>query len=106
MGEHTPALNLVERLLSTDGDPYFHMTGGVPEWLADNWALREEAAAVIADLHAALEPFVTVLENDIGQDETDEDKYTPISHNRAPHITVGHLRAAAAAIAKAEGSGQ
>lgn len=44
-------------------------------------------------LEAAIAPFVDVLENDIGTDETDGDFFTPMSrHNRAPRLTVGHFR--------------
>jgi hypothetical protein len=49
----------------------------------------------------ALRPFAAVAEHDIGESETDEDIYQPMSsgNNRAPLITVGDLRRAKAALA-------
>jgi len=65
--------------------------------------LRAEIAtkdATIARLRGALEPFAQVAEHDIGDDEADEDRFTPIlgNLNRAPLITVGHFRRARAAL--------
>jgi hypothetical protein len=67
----------------------------------------EEAAAnarLIAaapELLEALKPFAAVAQHDIGDDEADRDLFRPIGHNHAPLLTVGHLRAALAAVAKA-----
>jgi hypothetical protein len=49
----------------------------------------------------ALKPFADVNENDIGTTETDEDMFMPMTsgYNCAPRIRVGHMRAAATALA-------
>lgn len=69
----------------------------VVRWLNEN-SPRDAAA----ELLEALRPFAEVLA-DVGGDEDDEDLYRAMTkaHRRAPAITVGHLRAARAAIAKA-----
>lgn len=53
----------------------------------------------LAPLVEALKPFALIAELDIGDDEVDSDLFRPLTHNFAPHITVGHLRAASAALA-------
>jgi hypothetical protein len=68
--------------------------------------IKEANARLIAsapDLLDALKPFAAVAQHDIGDDEADSDLFRPIRHNHAPLLTVGHLRAALAAIAKATG---
>ena len=67
---------------------------------AENASLK----ARLAEVEAVLEPFALVAEHDIGQDETDEDRYRPLSRNNyAPLITVGDLRRAAALLSACEG---
>lgn len=62
-------------------------------------ALRAEAAEKrVGELEAGLAPFAAIAAVDIGEDETDSDKYQPLAYNRAPHITIGHLRRARALI--------
>ena len=57
------------------------------------------AEARIAKLEAALVPFANVAVDDIGAGETDKDWFRPMEfHNRAARLTVGHLRAARAAL--------
>ncbi|TCN48058.1 hypothetical protein EV665_102587 [Shinella granuli] len=54
-------------------------------------ALQQE----VAELRKALRPFAAVAEHDIGDDETDEELFRPMSsHNRAPRLIVGDLRRA------------
>jgi hypothetical protein len=64
----------------------------------DAWKQRD-------DMLSALEPFAAVAEHDIGQDEDDADLFQVMSERnaRAPRLTVGHLRSARAAIARARG---
>lgn len=67
-------------------------------------ALDAEAASLITSLaarvealEAVLEPFAAVAEHDIGDDETDDDIFWPISNARysmSGRLRVGHLRAA------------
>ena len=54
-------------------------------------------------LRAALEPFANVAKHDVGEGESDMDRYTPMKHNHAPHISVGDLRRARAALASTSG---
>lgn len=62
-------------------------------------AAREAAEAEAARLREALEPFVAVVENDIGENEEDADLFRPMNaYNRAPRLTVGHFRKARAAL--------
>lgn len=71
-----------------------HETGLTPRQLAEQRA----------GLLEALEPFALIAEYDIGADESDGDDYRPMQrHNVAPRVTVGHLRQALDAIAKAKG---
>lgn len=71
-----------------------HETGLTPRELAEQRA----------EMIEALEPFALIAEYDIGADESDGDDYSPMQrHNVAPRVTVGHLRQALAAIAKAKG---
>jgi hypothetical protein len=51
----------------------------------------------------ALRPFAECAEQDIGEAETDADTFRNSTYNRAAKITVGHLRRARAAIARATG---
>ena len=65
----------------------------------------EAQAARIVELEAALEPFADVAAHDISDDEADEDIFRPMSTQKiavAPLLTVGHLRAARAALTKGE----
>lgn len=52
----------------------------------------------VKEMEEALAPFASVAEHDIGDDETDADQFRPIqsNYNRAPKLTVGDLRRAAA----------
>ncbi len=62
----------------------------IPELIVERERLRE-----------ALRPFARVAEHDIGDDETDGDRFLPIvdrRHARAPLLTVGDLRRALAAL--------
>ncbi len=53
----------------------------------------------IAALEAVLEPLAAIADCDIGHDETDNDLYRPMQrHNKAPLLTVGHLRKARAVL--------
>ena len=74
----------------------------VPGRLAATAAEAELASATtrLAALEEALEPFAAVLV-DVGEDETDDDLYAPMSpeNRRAPAITVGFLRRARQALA-------
>ena len=71
-----------------------HETGLTPRELAEQRA----------GLLEALEPFAAVAEHDIGTDNSDGDDYRPMQrHNVAPRVTVGHMRAAAQALARAKG---
>ncbi|TDR27814.1 hypothetical protein [Aquamicrobium defluvii] len=57
----------------------------------------EALEAEVARLREALEPFAAVAEHDIGDDETDDDIFWPISNARysmSGRLRVGHLRAA------------
>ena len=58
--------------------------------------------AALAEAKGALEPFVNVAANDIGESETDEELFQPMSarNARAKRITVGDLRTAATVFAK------
>lgn len=52
---------LVERLRDASDDPYFQMTPGVEGWLKRNWALREAAAARIAELEAVERSYAEMV---------------------------------------------
>lgn len=57
---------------------------------------RDEAAR-LSEAMKVIEPFAAIAEHDIGSDEADADNFSPMSkYNRAPRLTVGHLRAARA----------
>lgn len=61
-----------------------------------------EAEAQRDEALKALEPFALVAEHDIGEDETDDDIFWPISNARysmSGRLRVGHLRAARRALA-------
>lgn len=66
----------------------------------EHW--RQEAGKLhsqIARLAAVLEPFAAVADYDIGADESDADFFHPMTqHNKAPRLTVGHIRAALSAL--------
>ncbi len=60
-----------------------------------------ESRAECERLREALRPFARVAEHDIGDDETDGDRFLPIvdrRHARAPLLTWGDLRRALAAL--------
>ena len=62
---------------------------------------RIDAESRLAELEKALEPFAAVAEHDIGDDETDDDIFWPISNARysmSGRLRVGHLRAARRAL--------
>lgn len=65
-------------------------------------ARAEAAEAEIARLREALEPFARVAEHDIGESESDVDRFRPMTagNNRAPLLTVGDFRRARAALAE------
>jgi hypothetical protein len=50
-----PVDELRAELLNPEPDPYFMLTGGVQEWLVNNWKLRERAAAELTTLQSRLE---------------------------------------------------
>ena len=86
------------------------------EWITGpislEYAAAEHKAQKLADelaeardecerLREALRPFARVAEHDIGDDETDGDRFLPIvdrRHARAPLLTGGDLRRALAAL--------
>lgn len=71
--------------------------------LSDYEALRAENER----LREALEPFALVAEHDIGDGESDDDIFWPISNARysmAGRLRVGHLRRARAALEAAAGA--
>lgn len=56
---------------------------------------RDALLSRVERLEKALKPFAAIAEHDIGDDETDADRYQIMQrHNRAPHLTVGDFRAA------------
>lgn len=62
---------------------------------------RDDYKRKLGEAVKALEPFALVAEMDIGPGESDEDKFRPMGLlNYAPHITVGHMRAALALLAR------
>lgn len=72
-----------------------------PSWLIHEAIARIAGLEVqLAEALEALEPFAMVAEHDISEDETDSDTYRPMQKplNRAPQITVGHIRAARRAL--------
>lgn len=59
----------------------------------------EQQRSQLDSARKVLEPFAAVAECDIGSTETDEDIFQPMrDYNHAPRITVGHMRAAKAAL--------
>lgn len=57
----------------------------------------EEASERIKQLEEALRPFAAVAEHDIGESESDADRFRPMGeHYRAPPLLVGDLRRARA----------
>lgn len=69
--------------------------------LVKEWQARaEKAEAETRRLREALEPFAAVAEYDIGEDETDNDVFTPMTwvNARARVLTVGDFRRARAAL--------
>lgn len=82
----------------------------IDETMARITSLESENARLLtvnAGLLSACQPFIEVLENDVGSDETDEDRFMPISvqNARAPLLTIGHFRRLAAALAGHEQAG-
>ena len=63
----------------------------------------EQLKAALRKAQEALEPFAYVADHDIGESETDNDIFRPMSggHNIAP-LTVGDLRRSRDAIAEIE----
>lgn len=73
------------------------------EWREACRAHGEKAARAeraLADAVAVLEPFADVAEQDIGRDESNADFFRPMNprYAKAPAITVGDMRRAAATI--------
>ena len=64
----------------------------------------EQLKAALRKAQEALEPFAYVADEDIGESETDNDIFRPMSggHNIAPLLTVGDLRRAQTALAEIE----
>jgi hypothetical protein len=72
-----------------------HMVEGLP--VVNSHATLTTA---LVEARGALEPFSAKAESDIGSDESDRDLFRPMmQHNEAPHIRVGDLRRARAALA-------
>lgn len=49
-------------------------------------------------MREALEPFARVAEFDTARNEADHDVFSPLTNNTVPHITIGDLRRALAAL--------
>jgi predicted nucleic acid-binding Zn-ribbon protein len=63
--------------------------------------IARAATARAEALEKALKPFAEIAENDIGDDESDADRFLPMhKYNRGPTLTVGMFRNARAALAK------
>lgn len=59
----------------------------------------ETALVENAKLRSLLAPFAEIARHDIGETETDEDFFTPMTqHNRAARLVVGDFRRALAAV--------
>lgn len=105
-------------LAMREAEQVYHETGLTPrelleqrdalDFYSSNIALElAELKEQRAELLEALEGFALIAEHDIGTDESDGDDYRPMQrHNVAPRVTVGHLRRALAAIAKARGGAE
>ncbi len=65
-----------------------------PRLLAHIATLQREADG----LREALEPFAKVAEFDTCRNEADHDVFSPLTNNTVPHITIGDLRRAHAAL--------
>ena len=54
-------------------------------------------SSMLPEILEAMRPFAEIAKKDIGDDEHDVDIFRDMqTHNRAPRLTVGHLRAIAA----------
>jgi hypothetical protein len=73
------------------------MTGDIREALRE----RNKAERLCAELVGVLLPFVEVCLKDIGDDEADSDLFQVNRNNRAPKLTVGDFRRAAALFERA-----
>jgi len=55
----------------------------------------EDLTRLLEEAEAVIKPFAATAEHDISESETDDDMFRPmLAYNRAPRLTVGHLRAA------------
>lgn len=70
--------------------------------------LLDTMAEEVERLRAALEPFSLIAEHDIGDSESDRDKFVPFvsNYNRAPKLTVGDLRRARTALRSGSEGGE
>ena len=58
-------------------------------------ARAEAAERSLEEAEKVIKPFAATAEHDICESETDDDMFRPmLAYNRAPRLTVGHLRAA------------
>lgn len=63
--------------------------------IADLAARLAKAERALEEAERVIKPFAATAEHDIGESETDDDMFRPmLAYNRAPRLTVGHLRAA------------
>lgn len=68
-------------------------------------AERDALSERVRVLEEALQPFADVAKHDIGTDEADCDAFRPMfGVNRAPYLTVGHMRRALRALSSGEAS--
>jgi len=78
----------------------------IANYLLTTVSAYDNHRALISSLAAALEPFASVAEHDIGTDERAADFFAPMTtHNRAPRLRVGDLRLAKAAFEAAKQEG-
>ena len=87
-----------------------HIAITTSDRLADDKAVAAEMVRrwnAHDELVKALSPFAAVAEHDIGDDETDADRFQPIrsEYNRAPKLTVGDLRRALAVLSSLKAGG-
>ena len=71
------------------------------EHILKQFDIARAATARAEAAERALKPFAEIAENDIGDDESDADRFLPMhKYNRGPTLTVGMFRNARAALAK------
>lgn len=86
---------LLSELNAIDEESMYQEPATTKAKINEAMATLSTLSARVETLTKALEPFASVAEWDIGEEEDDDDRFKPMtSHNYAPILTVGDLRKA------------